>query len=159
LAGICRCRRFTQLWHHARLGLRPDRSLCQSHPQRGQARRPAGSAADDVRDGGQSQSRTRTWDDHITLRACPRPPGGRMIGRRSLITLLGGGAASAVSWPLTAHAQQLGKMPTIGFLGAITPTGFAKQLAGFRLGLSDRGFIEGVNITVEYRWAEGHYER
>ena len=75
--------------------------------------------------------------------------------RRDVITLLGGAAA----WPLAARAQQAGKVPTIGFLGAITPIGFVKQLAGFRQGLRDRGLIEGVNVAVEYRWAEGHYER
>src|SRR5262249_12711223 len=79
--------------------------------------------------------------------------------RREVVALLGGAAASALLRPLAARAQRSGKVPTIGFLGAITPTGFAKQLAGFRQGLRDRGLIEGENVAVEYRWAEGHYER
>jgi putative tryptophan/tyrosine transport system substrate-binding protein len=77
------------------------------------------------------------------------------VRRREFITVLGGAAA----WPVAVRAQQGGKPPTIGFLGAISPTGFAKQLAGFRLGLRDRGLIEGANVIVEYRWAEGNYER
>src|SRR5262249_1041432 len=79
--------------------------------------------------------------------------------RRELITFLAGAAAASASWPLAARAQQAGKPPIIGFLGAISPTGFAKQLAGFQQGLRDRGLIEGANVTVEYRWAEGNYER
>jgi putative tryptophan/tyrosine transport system substrate-binding protein len=74
--------------------------------------------------------------------------------RREFITLLGGPAM----WPLAARAQQPGRPPTIGFLGAISPTGLAKQLAGFRQGLRDLGYVEGENLTVEYRWAEGRYE-
>src|SRR5580704_1200049 len=75
--------------------------------------------------------------------------------RRNFITLLTG----AVAWPLAARAQQAGKPPTIGFLGSISPTGFAKQLAGFRQGLHDLGYVEGTNLIVEYRWAEGNYAR
>ena len=75
--------------------------------------------------------------------------------RRNFITLLTG----AVAWPLAARAQQAGKPPTIGFLGSISPTGFAKQLAGFRQGLRDLGYVEGTNLIVEYRWAEGNYAR
>ena len=76
--------------------------------------------------------------------------------RREFITLLGG---TVVTWPLAARAQQAGKPPTIGFLGSISPTGFAKQLAGFRQGLHDLGYVEGTNLIVEYRWAEGNYAR
>src|SRR5262245_54416998 len=78
------------------------------------------------------------------------------LKRREFITLLGGAAAA---WPLTAHAQQAGKVPRIGFLGAASPSTFASRLEGFRQGLRDFGYIEGATITVEYRWAEGRYER
>ena len=75
--------------------------------------------------------------------------------RREFITLLGGAAA----WPLAARAQQAGKVPRIGFLGAASPSTFASRLEGIRLGLRDFGYVEGTNITIEYRWAEGRYER
>jgi len=75
--------------------------------------------------------------------------------RRNFITLLTG----AVAWPLAARAQQAGKPPTVGFLGSISATGIAKQLAGFQQGLRDLGYVEGTNLIVEYRWAEGNYAR
>ncbi len=76
--------------------------------------------------------------------------------RREFITLLGGTAAT---WPLAARTQQAGKVPRIGFLGLSSPSTFASRLEGFRLGLRDFGYVEGTNITIEYRWAEGRYER
>src|SRR6516164_4335076 len=75
--------------------------------------------------------------------------------RRRFITLLG----SAAAWPLAARAQQANKVPRIGFLGAASPSTFASRLEGIRLGLRDFGYAEGTNITIEYRWAEGRYER
>src|SRR5215813_2232290 len=75
--------------------------------------------------------------------------------RREFISLLG----SAAVWPLGARAQQPGKVPRIGFLGMASPSTFAPRLEGIRLGLRDFGYIEGTNITIEYRWAQGHYER
>jgi putative ABC transport system substrate-binding protein len=79
-----------------------------------------------------------------------------MIRRRELIRLLGGAAA----WPLTAHAQPAGKVPRIGFLGPATAAaGNSARLAGLRQGLRDLGYVEGTNIIIDYRWAEGNYER
>jgi putative ABC transport system substrate-binding protein len=77
------------------------------------------------------------------------------IRRREFIFTLGGAAAA---WPLAARAQQLGKVPRIGFLGAASASGYARQLEGFRLGLRDLGYVEGTNIVIEYRWAQGKYE-
>jgi putative ABC transport system substrate-binding protein len=77
------------------------------------------------------------------------------VRRRDFITLLGGAAA----WPLAARAQQPAKIVRIGFLGATTAAAYATQLDGFRLGLRDLGYIEGKNIVIEFRWAEGKYER
>ena len=74
--------------------------------------------------------------------------------RREFVTLVGGAAA----WPLTAIAQQP-VIPVIGFLGGADPIGLAPQIEAFRLGLRDYGYIEGQNIAVEYRWAEGRYDR
>src|SRR5262249_37519122 len=80
-----------------------------------------------------------------------------MVGlrRREFITLLGGAAA----WPLAARAQQSGKPPTIGCLGAGTPLAWSQWIAAFVQRLRELGWIDGRNVAIEYRWAEGRSER
>jgi putative ABC transport system substrate-binding protein len=77
------------------------------------------------------------------------------LRRREFISTLGGAAA----WPLAARAQQRGKAARIGFLGATTAAGIEYSLKRFRDGLRDLGYVEGQNIFIDFRWAEGNYAR
>ena len=76
--------------------------------------------------------------------------------RREFITLLGGAAAA---WPIAARAQQAAKTARIGFLGADTQSGVESRLERFRAGLRDLGYVEGDNVLIDFRWAEGNYAR
>ena len=75
--------------------------------------------------------------------------------RREFVTLLGGAAAA---WPLAAHAQQAA-LPVVAFIRDGSAEANARNAAAFRKGLNETGYVEGQNVTVEYHWLEGQYDR
>src|SRR5215472_15120309 len=79
---------------------------------------------------------------------------GEAMRRREFIALAGG---VATAWPLAARAQQ--QTPLIGFLNGQTAAGYTHLVSAFTHGLSETGFVEGQNVTIEYRWADQHFDR
>src|SRR5439155_4190042 len=138
------------VWRESRARRRTRRQ----DPERGQAGRSAGRAADAVRAGGQLQDRARARPDDPAIDPRPRRRGHRMK-RRELLLVMGGAMTTARA----LRAQQKA-MPVIGFLGIGSPGQVrAPYLAAFRQGLSETAYIEGQNLAIEYRWAEGGWDR
>src|SRR5262249_35197360 len=147
------------LWGEPRRPLSARCRLYRQDPQRRQARRPAGAAADQIRAGHQPPDREGARPATAGKAGRSRRRGDRMR-RREFMTLGGAAAASSLSWPLAAHAQQpRQKLPTIGFLGSSTPAGWAPWVAAFQQRLRELGRIEGRTVAIEYRWAGGSNER
>ena len=90
----------------------------------------------------------------IVVVACDPRLRGAHMRRRAFITMLGGAAA----WPLAARGQQ-SNLPMVGFLHSGSPQGRTQRIAAFRQGLAESGYVEGQNVTIEYRWAEERYEQ
>src|SRR6478752_9244712 len=78
------------------------------------------------------------------------------LGRREVVALLGG--AAVAGWPLAARAQQP-VMPVIGFMSSVSAAPSAHLVAAFRDGLKAIGFVEGQNVAIDFRWADGQYDR
>src|SRR5262249_17985221 len=134
--------------------LSPGRRLRRQDSQGREARRFAGDTTHQVRARDQSEDREGARPRSSPDATRPRRRGNRMIGRREFITLLGGAAV----WPVAAHAQQP-TMPTIGLMNALAPDTVASLMAAFHDGLKEAGFIEGQNVAIEYRFAQGNYDR
>jgi putative ABC transport system substrate-binding protein len=77
------------------------------------------------------------------------------IGRRELLAALGG---AVVACPLAARAQQ-SAIPVIGYLHSASPEPYSPMIAAFRQGLAEAGYVDGQNVTIDYRWAEGQFNR
>jgi LysR family transcriptional regulator, nitrogen assimilation regulatory protein len=121
----------------------------------GETGRSAGAAADKVRACDQPQDRQGARPHRTAVAAGARRRGHR-VNRRELIAVLG---AAALVPPPAGHAQQQKAMPVIGYMSGGSESFYRSILPAFREALREQGYIEGQNVTIEYRWAEGDYDR
>src|SRR5262245_45406945 len=154
MARIRGGRRPDELWNEPARRVSSDGHLHGTNSQRRKTRRSAGPAGDCVRDSGQSQSCQSARGDDPDRYPASRRRGDRMR-RREFITLLGGEAAAS---PLAARPQPRG-MPVIGLLSSRSAATDAHLIAVIRQALNERGFVEGQNVVIDYRWADGQYDR
>src|SRR5262249_44168293 len=130
-------------------------AIRRQNPERRQARRPACRTAHDVRVGDQSQDRAGSRPDDPAVGARASRSSDRVMDRRAFIAVV---SASILATPLTGDAQQASKVPQIGLLSLnLAPNRHLHE--AFRQGLHDLGYVEGHNLVIEYRDAEGKVER
>src|SRR5262249_25250531 len=129
------------------------RHLCGSHLARRQAGRTPGAVSKQVRDGPEPQDRQGAWPHSTPIDFASRRLGDRMK-RREFIAGLG----AAAVWPVAARAQRPA-VPVVGFLNSESLEPRRAMLAAFHRGLAETGYVEGRNLAIEYRWAEGRNDR
>src|SRR5262249_43524279 len=143
-----------ELWSQHRRRSATGRRLCGPGAEGRAASRSTGGATNQVRIGDQSQGRKGARSRCAADATRPRRRGDRMK-RREFITLLVGTTAAG---PLGARAQQRG-LPVIGLLSSRSAATDTHSIAVIRQALNERGFVEGQNVVIDYRWADGQYDR
>src|SRR5262249_3004865 len=154
LARSGRCRRPDELRAQHYRCIPSSRHLCRTHPERREAGRSAGYAADEVRTGDQSHDCKGAWPRNSRQVAGTGRRGDRMTAkmkRRQFITLLGGAAAA---WPLVARGQQAGSIARIGLLWPGDAPPVSPRVEAFRRGLRALGFLDWQDIAIELRYAQ-----
>src|SRR5262249_13679460 len=150
----CRSRRVDELRSKPGRCVSAGWGLYRPHPQGRKASGAASRAVEQVRAGDQCRNRKDAWRYRANARARARGRGDRlMMRRREFIALLGGTVL-----PLSTLAQQTG-ITVVGFLSSRSPSESSNSTVAFRQGLSDVGFVEGQNLVIAFRWAEGRYDR